>query len=212
MMRRADRKASCRSLCVLLALAPIGGLRLLAAGSAQSLPPPSIRSSAPASAADTRTIDAIYESGFLVRPVSGQDPTLIVTVGGGGARISDAQWTALAAGRDQIVELDVRRSHIADADLAKIGQSSGLKRLHLEGNDISDAGVVALASLKAIEYLNLYGNTRITDASVDRLAALASLKRIYLSETGITPEGLKSLRAKRADLVINGDAAARVHE
>ena len=48
--------------------------------------------------------------------------------------------------------------------------------------------------------------------SVDRLAAMNSLKRIYLSSTGITPTGLKRLRAARADLVINGDAAARAHE
>jgi hypothetical protein len=198
---------------VLPALALVGAVRLFSAGNAQSSPQPSTRSAAPAaSAADTRAIDAIYESGFLVRAVSRQDPTLIVTVGGGGARISDAQWNALAAGRDQIVELDVRRSHVADADLAKIGQPARLKRLHLEGNAISDAGVVALASLKTIEYLNLYGNTRITDASVDRLAAMASLKRVYLAETGITPEGLKGLRAKRTDLVINGFAAARANE
>jgi Leucine-rich repeat (LRR) protein len=213
MIRRADRKASRRSVLVLPALAPVGAVRLFAAGNAQSSPQASTRSAAPAaSGSDTRAIDAIYESGFLVRAVSRQDPTLIVTVGGGGARISDAQWNALAASRDQIVELDLRRSHIADADLAKIGQLSRLKRLHLEGNDISDAGVVALAGLKTIEYLNLYGNTRITDASVDRLAAMTSLKRTYLAETGITPEGLKGLRAKRAELVINGFAAARANE
>ena len=103
-------------------------------------------------------------------------------------------------------------SHIADADLAKIGQLSRLKRLHLEGNDISDAGVPALAACKGIEYLNLYGNSRVTDASVDRLAAMASLKRVLLAETGITPEGLKGLRARRADLVVIGIAAARANE
>jgi hypothetical protein len=185
-------------------LTPVGALLLFAAANAQSSSPPS--------GADIRVIDAIYESGFLVRAVSRQDPALIVTVGGGGARISDAQWSALAGNRDQIVELDVRRSHIGDADLAKIGQLSRVKRLHLEGNDISDAGIPALAAFKGIEYLNLYGNSRVTDESVDRLAAMNSLKRIYLSATGITPEGLKRLRAARVDLVINGDAAARAQE
>src|SRR5207244_12766050 len=98
-------------------LGPVGALLLLAAANAQSSSPPSTRSTAPpTSGADIRAIDAIYESGFLVRAISRQDPTLIVTVGGGGARISDAQWSALAGSRDQIVELDVRRSHIADAD------------------------------------------------------------------------------------------------
>ena len=87
---------------------------------------------------------------------------------------------------------------VCDADLGKIGQLARLKRLHLEGNDISDAGVPALAAFKAIEYLNLYGNSRVTDASVDRLAAMSALKRIYLSSTGITPNGLKRLRAARA--------------
>jgi len=189
---------------VLPLLTPVGALLLFAAANAQS---PS-----PAAGADIRAIDAIYETGFLVRAVSRQDPALIVTVGGGGARISDAQWKALAGSRDQIVELDVRRSHIADADLAKLGQLSRLKRLHLESNDISDAGILALAAFKGIEYLNLYGNSRVSDGSVDRLAAMNSLKRIYLAATGITPEGLKRLRAARVDLVINGDAAPRAHE
>jgi hypothetical protein len=197
-MRGSGRKASRQSSWVLQALA---------LGSS----PASSQAAAP-SRADRSVVDAIYDSGFLVRAVSRQDPALVVTVGGGGARISDAQWRALAGSRDQIVELDVRRSHVADADLMKIGQLSRLKRLHLEGNDISDAGVPALAALTGIEYLNLFGNNRVTDASVDRLAAMNSLKRVYLSGTGIRPEGLTRLRAERADLVINGDAAARAHE
>ena len=205
MMRRSERTASRRVSWALTTLACIGALPLFAAANPQS-------ETAARSDAAISAVDAIYESGFLVRAVSRQDPALIVTVGGGGARISDAQWSALAGSRDQIVELDLRRSHIADADLGKIGQLARLKRLHLEGNDISDAGVPALATFKAIEYLNLYGNSRVTDASVDRLAAMSALKRIYLSSTGITSNGLKRLRAARADLVINGDAAARAHE
>src|SRR5438045_2422853 len=204
-MRRSQRTASRPASWALTTLACVGALPLFAAANPQS-------ETAARSGAAISAVDAIYESGFLVRAVSRQDSALIVTVGGGGTRISDAQWSALAGSRDQIVELDVRRSHIADADLAKIGQLSRLKRLHLEGNDISDAGIPALAAFKGIEYLNLYGNSRVSDVSVDRLAAMNSLKRIYLSATGITPEGLKRLRAERADLVINGDAAARAHE
>src|SRR5436190_23981174 len=146
-------------------LAPLGAFVLFAAANPQS-------ETAAGSGAANSAVGAIYESGFLVRAVSRQDPALIVTVGGGGARISDAQWSALAGSRDQVVELDVRRSHIADADLGKIGQLARLKRLHLESNDVSDGGVPALATFKAIEYLNLYGNSRVTDASVDRLAAI----------------------------------------
>jgi len=161
---------------------------------------------------DPRAVNAIYESGFLVRPVSRQDPALIVTVGGGGPKITDVQWKAIAAARDQIVELDLPRSHIVDSDIAIVQQLSRLKRLHLEVNDISDAGVAALVNLKNVEYVNLYGNSRITDASVQHLTAMSSLKRVYLWQTGVTSEGVKTLRAKRADLIVNGDAASRPNE
>lgn len=196
------------------ALGAAGALWLVSVAHAQQ-PSPSTRPAAPVIRStndDPRAVDAIYQSGFLVRHVSRGDPALIVTVGGGGSRISDVQWKAITAARDQIVELDLRRSHIVDSDIAIVQQLTHLKRLHLEANDISDAGVAALVNLKNVEYLNLYGNGRVTDASLERLAAMASLKRVYLWQTAATPDGVKTLRAKRADLLVGGDAASRPTE
>ena len=177
--------------------------RANAAGSAVSTAAPS--------AADPAVVNRIYESGFLVRQLSRQDSRLAVAVGGGGSKITDNQWGTLAASGGQVVELDLRRSHVGDTDLPHIGQLSTLRRLHLEDNAISDAGLRALAKLTNLEYLNLYGNSGITDASVETLASLPSLKRLYVWGTQLTPAGVKALATKRLNLIVNdGEAIASV--
>ena len=152
-------------------------------------------------------VDQIYQSGFLVRPVSRENRALVVGVGGGGASVSAAQWQLLKANGAQLTELDLRRSHVTDADADVLAGLANVTRLHLEGNELTDAGVRKLTGLQHLAYLNLYGNRGITDASVDALAGIASLKRVYLLETGVTPAGLARLGMRRPDLKIDTSAA-----
>ena len=103
MTRGSDRKASRRALWALPALALWSS-------------PRSTQAAAPLGA-DISAIDTIYESGFLARAVSRQDPALIVMVGGGPYTfvLDDAKKSEFKALRRNMVGLsDGVRFYVSD--------------------------------------------------------------------------------------------------
>ena len=63
---------------------------------------------------------------------------------------------------------------------------------HLSGTDLNDDGLVHVAKITKLTWLNLRG-TKITDAGLAHLAGLTDLKRLHLEKTEIGDEGLKHL-------------------
>ncbi len=59
--------------------------------------------------------------------------------------------------------------------------------------DIGDASLDAVAQLKELEWLNLYG-TKVTDAGLLKLKSLPKLKKLYLWDSKATPEGAAALK------------------
>jgi hypothetical protein len=64
--------------------------------------------------------------------------------------------------------------------------------LSLYGEEITNAGLKELASLKSLRSLSLFG-TKITDAELKELAKLTSLQTLDLGQTNVTGAGLKEL-------------------
>lgn len=115
---------------------------------------------------------------------------------------TDAGLDAVAPIADKIASLDIARSKVTDAGLAKVAAMKNLKELHLEGTTIGDAGLDHLKGLAELEYLNLYG-TKVTDAGVAKLAGLGKLKALYLWQSGVTKAGVAALKAKLPKTHIN---------
>lgn len=115
---------------------------------------------------------------------------------------TDAGLDALAPVADKIASLDIARSKVTDAGLAKIAAMKNLKELHLEGTTVGDAGLDHLKGLAGLEYLNLY-NTKVTDAGIAKLAALSKLKALYVWQSGVTKAGVTALKAKLPGAHIN---------
>ncbi len=115
---------------------------------------------------------------------------------------NDAGLDVLAPVAAKIVSLDLARTKVTDAGLAKIAGMKGLKELHLEGTGISDVGLDHLKGLAALEYLNLY-NTKVTDAGLAKLAGLGSLKALYVWQSGVTKAGVAALKAKLPQAHVN---------
>jgi hypothetical protein len=115
---------------------------------------------------------------------------------------TDAGLDAIAPIADKIASLDIARSKVTDAGLAKVAAMKNLKELHLEGTSIGDAGLDHLKGLAELEYLNLY-STKVTDAGVAKLAALGKLKALYLWQSGVTKAGVAALKAKLPKTHIN---------
>lgn len=120
---------------------------------------------------------------------------------------TDAGLDAIAPIADKIASLDIARSKVTDAGLAKVAAMKNLKELHLEGTTIGDAGLDHLKGLAELEYLNLY-NTKVTDAGLAKLAGLSKLHALYLWQSGVTKAGVAALKAKLPKTHINNGWSA----
>lgn len=163
---------------------------------------------AAAVAADSAVIDALFEAGFLARQVSQSDPRLVVSIHSVGADLNDEQLGILSLAAASIADLDLQSAGLDDSDLAAIDEFAALRVLRLSNNNLTDAGVAALAGMQNLEVLNLYGNASVGDDALDSLAALENLTAVYLWGTAVTPEGIERLRALRPQLEVHGGATA----
>jgi uncharacterized membrane protein len=169
--------------------------------------------SAPAAAApvavraDPQIVAALFDAGFLARPVSQTDPRLIVSVHSPGATLTADRLAALGPAAGEIVELDLHGSGLEDATLAGFERFTQLTKLRLSDNRLTDDGLESLARLPKLESLNLYANSGITDAGLRALARSAALKRLYLWETGVSEAGVAELEQLRPDLAVQMGAA-----
>ncbi len=83
--------------------------------------------------------------------------------------------------------------NITNDDLKELGRFKGLRKLHILGSSIDDAGMKELRELENIEEFDAESYT-ITDAGVADLAELKSLKKLNLSYSKITDASLKELK------------------
>jgi hypothetical protein len=99
------------------------------------------------------------------------------------------------------VELIFQKGRITDQGLERIRLFSGLKAIHLQDRNISDAGIPHLCDLESVEHLSLSGN-RITDNGLAQLQGLNNLRRLDIEFNDISDAGLVTLsRFKNLDTV-----------
>ncbi len=84
-------------------------------------------------------------------------------------------------------------SSAVDADLVHLKGLTQLKRLDLEGTQVTDAGLVHLKGLTQLEWLDLVG-TQITDVGLVHLKGLTQLETLGLYDTQVTDAGLAELK------------------
>jgi Leucine-rich repeat (LRR) protein len=90
--------------------------------------------------------------------------------------------------------LSVCRGFVGDDALKGLEKSTSLKRLHLNENVITDAGMPSLKRLTQLEELWLAGNPAISDFGLKELRGLKRLKELRLDGTRCTPAGVKELK------------------
>ncbi len=85
-----------------------------------------------------------------------------------------------------------------DTDLAALAAKSNVTRmlrgLNLQSSKITDAGVVQLKKLRALEGLSITNCTAVSDVSLGHIASLEHLKRLGLGGTQVTNDGLALLK------------------
>lgn len=149
----------------------------------------------------------VNATGASLMPTAADGKTYRFTALNVAKEFSDAGLDALAPIADKIASLDLARSKVTDAGLAKVAAMKNLQELHLENTATSDAGLDHLKGLASLEYLNLY-NTKVTDAGIAKLAGLGKLKALYLWQSGVTKAGVAALKAKLPGAHINNGWSA----
>ena len=149
----------------------------------------------------------VNATGASLMPTAADGKTYRFTALNVAKEFSDAGLDALAPIANKIASLDLARSKVTDAGLAKVAAMKNLQELHLENTATSDAGLDHLKGLASLEYLNLY-NTKVTDAGIAKLAGLGKLKALYLWQSGVTKAGVAALKAKLPNAHINNGWSA----
>jgi len=92
-----------------------------------------------------------------------------------------------------VVEVHLSGQRVTDADLLALAGLTELRSLELMATNVTDAGLACLRPLVNLEELSLF-NHRITDPGLAGLAELINLRRLKLS-VQITGQGLVHLKA-----------------
>ncbi|MGB5356934.1 MAG: c-type cytochrome domain-containing protein [Eudoraea sp.] len=101
-----------------------------------------------------------------------------------------------------IVELDLSRLPLGEAEISLIAQCKNLEWLELDGTPLTDSLLDSLNVLSQLRFLKVY-STDITDKSIPFFKKLKNLKQLYLWDTGLSKEGLESLGELTPGLFIN---------
>lgn len=159
------------------------------------------------SPAMAEAVKKVEAAGASLLPLAADSPTYRFTALNVAKEFADAGLDVLLPVADQIISLDLARTQVTDAGLAKVAKMTQLKELRLDNTGISDAGLDHLKGLSSLEYLNVYGS-KVTDAGIQKLAGLSNLKSLYVWQTGVTKAGVAQLRGKLPNTHINNGWSA----
>ena len=105
----------------------------------------------------------------------------------------------LSSFSEKLVWIDCSGLKLPQDFYPMLQQFTKLKRLHLDGTDVSDKQLKTLSQLPALSYLNLY-NTKISDAGLSALHDSPNLQKVFLSRTQVTDRGIAELKKAKPSL------------
>jgi len=148
---------------------------------------------------------ALIARGVLVQPLAIDSPLFDVNASRADPALGDADAALLVDIAPLVANLNLAKSAMTDAGLARLGGLANLERLRLDGAPVGDAGVRALGAMPRLESINLIG-TKVTPALVDWFATQPALKRAYVWQTALdAPELLKAIGAEGRIQAIGAD-------
>lgn len=144
-------------------------------------------------AAEQKALAALTEKNVLAMRIAKNTQALDVNFSLSGKEVTDETLSGLAGLEKTLVWLNLARTAITDAGLARLAAHSALQRLDLSQTAITDAGLAHLKGQKQLRYLNLYG-TKVSDAGLAALAQCTSLEKLFVWQSGVTEAGVARLR------------------
>jgi hypothetical protein len=94
---------------------------------------------------------------------------------------------------DDVYALSLSKKAATDADMGRLAHLTGLRELHAsKSHDVTDAGLAALAPLRRLRVLDLYGSA-VTDDGLLPLSGMPELEHLHLGRTRLNGRGLVCL-------------------
>ncbi|MEY3144262.1 MAG: hypothetical protein RLY21_2755 [Planctomycetota bacterium] len=136
---------------------------------------------------------ALSARGALVQPLALESVLVDVNASRAEPPLGDAEAGLLTDLAPVVANLNLAKSAISDAGLAKVGPMMHLERLRVDQTLVGDAGLAALGTLPRLESINLVGS-KVTPASIAWLRSQPALRRVYVWQTALdNPEAIKQL-------------------
>lgn len=176
-------------------------LAALQAGGEKVAEPPGALPDKEVAAASDKVILALRDKGVVVIPVAANSNYLSANFVGAD-QVTTEELKLLEQLKDQLVWLKLGNKNLRDQDLKVIGGLQNLRKLHLEGNPITNTGLLFLKTLQQLQYLNLAG-TRISSEGLVPLAGLKRLERLYLYDIAAAKLDLSALKKKLPKIIID---------
>ncbi|MDP4212836.1 MAG: c-type cytochrome domain-containing protein, partial [Bacteroidota bacterium] len=134
--------------------------------------------------ADEKTIKGLSNNYRVVYPLAAESPALVVDF------YNKKQFTSksledLLVLKKQIVDLNLNKMPVVDADLKNVAQMENLRTLDLAFTNITANGLAQLTMLKYLKSLSLAGD-KIDKSAIASLGKIKSLKEVFVWDTGLT--------------------------
>ncbi len=136
--------------------------------------------------ANEKTVKGLSNNYRVVYPLAIESPALVVDFYNK-KQYSSKSLEDLLAVKKQIVELNLNKMPVSNADLKVVGQMENLRTLNLAFTNISAEGLGQLSSLKFLKSLSLSGN-KIDKSAISSIGKIKSLREVFVWDTGLTGE------------------------
>jgi serine/threonine-protein kinase len=102
----------------------------------------------------------------------------------------------------RLQSLYVGYTQITDAGMEHVGRIASLHGLGCGGNKLTAKGLIPLANLKNLGFLDLNNCPLVTDEIFEHLMKMPNLRQLNLERTGVTPEAVERFRVARPECVV----------
>lgn len=143
-------------------------------------------------AADEKLVKKLNNNYRVIYPVNRESPALEVDFFNR-SQYSSKSLADLLEIKTQVVDLNMDRMPVTDADLKTIAQFENLRNLNLNFSNITTDGLSQLMPLNNLKRLSLSG-TRMNAAALAQLAAKPALREMVLWNTGLTGADVSVLK------------------
>lgn len=144
-------------------------------------------------AADEKKVQKLSNNYRVVTPLAENSPALVVNFYNKSAYTQNDLKELLEL-KEQIIDLNLAKMPVKDADLKIIHEFKNLRSLNLNFTDITDAGLAELSGLQKLQRLSVSG-TPVSYAALAKISSLPALREVYIWETGLKEPDIARLKS-----------------